>query len=78
MILRHALLIVTVGVICALLAAALAVSRLMADFLVGVLPTDAISYASVSVLSAAVVLFASYIAARHATRVDPIVALRYE
>ena len=77
MILRHALLIVTVRVICALLAA-FAVSRLMADFLVGVLPTDAISYASVSVLSAAVVLFASYIAARHATRVDPIVALRYE
>jgi putative ABC transport system permease protein len=60
------------------LAAALALTHLMASLLFGIKPTDAITFVSVSALLAAVALGASYIPARRATQVDPIKALRYE
>jgi ABC-type lipoprotein release transport system permease subunit len=54
------------------------IAQLIRDFLVGVTPTDPLTYAGVSVLLAVTVFVACYIPARRATRVDPMVALRYE
>lgn len=57
---------------------ALALTRLMSSLLFDVKPADPLTFASVSLLLAAVAFAASYIPARRATRVDPMIALRYE
>jgi len=66
-----------VGVIVGLFASFVA-SRLVASMLFSVSPTDAVTFAVVPLLLASAALGASYIPARRATRIDPMVALRYE
>ena len=73
----HGLRLVLLG-LCIGVAAALVVTRWMSSVLFDVKPTDPLTFAAVAVLLTAVAFLASYVPARRAMRVDPMVALRYE
>jgi putative ABC transport system permease protein len=60
------------------LAASFALTRYLRSLLMGVTSTDALTFSTVAFLLGAVALFASFIPARRAMRVDPMAALRYE
>ena len=77
MILRDGLKLVLIGVALGV-GGALALTRLLARFLYGVVPNDPTTFVAVPLILAVVALVACYIPARRAMKVDPIVALRYE
>ena len=70
---RLALVGVAIGI-----GAALGLTRLIATFLFGVKDKDPVVFTSVAILLALVSLLAVWIPARSATRIDPVIALRYE
>jgi putative ABC transport system permease protein len=77
LVLHQAFVLVGAGVGIGILAA-LGVSRLLSSLLVGVSSYDPLTFVGVCTLLVAVALLACYLPARRASRVDPLVALRYE
>lgn len=77
LIIRNGLVLVIVGVAIGLVGA-FALTRLMTTLLFGVTPTDGLTIGVVSAVLIVVALLACFIPARRATKVDPLVALRYE
>jgi putative ABC transport system permease protein len=77
LVVRQGMSLAAIGMVVGLLGA-VGVTRVVSSLLIGVSPTDPLSFISVPLFLAAVAFLASFIPARRATRVDPIVALRVE
>lgn len=77
MVVRQAMLLAATGIAFGLVAA-FALTRLMASLLFQVKPNDPAVFISVALLLAVVAFLASYLPARRALRVDPVIALRYQ
>ena len=77
LVLRRGLILTTVGIALGLTGAA-AATRYLQGMLFGITPHDPKTFVAVSLMFSFVAAFASYVPARRATKVDPLVALRYE
>jgi macrolide transport system ATP-binding/permease protein len=77
LVLRQHVMVVGIGLVFGL-AVAFAGTRIIANLIVGVRPTDSVTFVTVAVLVSFIALVACWIPARRATRVSPLVALRYE
>jgi putative ABC transport system permease protein len=77
LILKHGVILVSLGVVIGLGAAAF-LTRLMAHLLYGVTPNDPLTFGAIGLLLTLVALVACYLPARRASQVDPVIALRSE
>ena len=77
LVLRGGMTLAAIGIAVGL-AGAFALTRWMTSLLFGVKPTDALTFIAVAVCLLVTALLACYLPARRATKVDPLVALRYE
>lgn len=77
MVIKHGMILVSLGAVVGV-GLSIALSRFISGLLFGISPTNAITFVMAAVGLVLVAMFACYIPARRATKVDPLVALRYE
>jgi ABC-type antimicrobial peptide transport system permease subunit len=77
LVVRRGLTLAVIGVAIGL-TGAFAVTSLLKNFLFGITATDPVAFAAIPLLLTLVTLLASWVPARRATRIDPMLALRYE